>query len=126
RTGCTLCGGCMVGCRVGAKNTLDQNYLYLAEKKGVVIEPESRVIDVRPLEGGGYELTIERSTGLLRRRRTLRARGIVVSAGSYGTVNLLMRCKDRGSLPKLSSHLGTYLRTNSEALIGVRSHRPDV
>src|SRR5207249_2744733 len=43
RTGCILCGGCMVGCRHGAKNTLDQNYLYLAEKRGVTIEPESRV-----------------------------------------------------------------------------------
>lgn len=128
RTGCTLCGGCMVGCRVGAKNSLDQNYLWLAEKKGVVIQPESRVVDVKPLPEGGYELTIERSTGFLffRERRTLRARGVVVSAGSYGTVDLLMRCKERGSLSKLSSQLGTYLRTNSEALLGVRSNRPDV
>ena len=37
RTGCTSCGGCMLGCRVGAKNTLDKNYLYLAEQKGLVI-----------------------------------------------------------------------------------------
>lgn len=122
RTGCTMCGGCMVGCRVGAKNTLDQNYLYLAEKRGSVIQPESRVVDIRPLEGGGYELTIERSTGMLRKRRTLRARGVVVSAGSYGTVELLMRCKERGSLGKLSDQLGRYLRTNSEALLGVRSN----
>lgn len=126
RTGCTLCGGCMVGCRVGAKNTLDQNYLYLAEKKGAVVQPESRVLDVRPLEGGGYELTIERSTGLLHPRRKLRVRGVVVSAGSYGTVDLLMRCKERGSLPRLSDQLGHYLRTNSEALLGVRSRKPDV
>jgi cholesterol oxidase len=126
RTGCILCGGCMVGCRHGAKNTLDQNYLYLAEKKGVEIQPESRVIDVRPLEGGGYELTIERSTGLVHRRRTLRARGVVLSGGSYGTVDLLMRCKERGSLAKLSDRLGHYLRTNSEALLGVRSRRDDV
>lgn len=126
RTGCTMCGGCMVGCRVGAKNSLDMNYLYLAEKKGAVIHPESRVIDVRPLEGGGYELTIAKSTGLFHPRRTVRARGVVVSAGSYGTVELLMKCKERGSLPKLSPQLGQYLRTNSEALLSIRSQRDDV
>jgi cholesterol oxidase len=126
RTGCTLCGGCMVGCRFGAKNTLDRNYLYLAEKRGAVVEPESRVIDVRPLEGGGYELTIERSTGLFRPRRSLRVRGVVVAAGSYGTVDLLMRCKERGSLPRLSDRLGHFLRTNSEALLAVRSRKKDV
>ncbi|MBX3234082.1 MAG: GMC family oxidoreductase [Labilithrix sp.] len=126
RTGCIMCGGCMVGCRFGAKNTLEQNYLYLAEKRGLTIEPESRVLDVAPLEGGGYALTIESSTGWLKRRRTLRARGVVVSAGSYGTVNLLMRCKERGSLPRLSSQLGRYLRTNSEAILSVRSGEKDV
>jgi cholesterol oxidase len=126
RTGCTSCGACMVGCRHGAKNTLDRNYLYLAEKRGAQIQPESRVIEVRPLDGGGYELTVERSTGLLHPRRKLRARGVVLSAGSYGSVELLMRCKDRGSLPKLSPQLGSYLRTNSEALLAVRSRRDDV
>lgn len=126
RTGCTMCGGCMVGCRVGAKNSLDKNYLYLAEKKGTVIQPESRVVDIKPLSGGGYELVIERSTGLFKQRRTLRARGVVVSAGSYGSVNLLMRCKESGSLGNLSDQLGRYLRTNSEALLSVRSNRPDV
>ncbi len=126
RTGCTLCGGCMVGCRVGAKNSLDKNYLYLAEKRGVVVHPESRVTDIVPLESGGYELTVERSTGLFHPERKLRARGIVVAGGSYGTVDLLMRCKDRGSLTRLSPMLGHFLRTNSEALLGVRSRRDDV
>ncbi len=126
RTGCTMCGRCMVGCKVGAKNTLDQNYLYLAEKKGVVVQPDSRVLDVKPLDGGGYELTIERSTGIRKHLRTVRVRGVVVSGGSYGTVDLLMRCKERGSLGKLSDQLGRYLRTNSEALLGVRSSDPDV
>jgi len=126
RTGCILCGGCMVGCRHGAKNTLEENYLYFAEKRGATILPESRVTDVRPLEGGGYELTVERSTGLLHPRRIVRVRGVVVSAGSYGTVNLLMRCKERGSLGKLSGELGKYLRTNSEALLAVQSRKQDV
>jgi cholesterol oxidase len=126
RSGCIKCGACMVGCRHGAKNTLDQNYLYFAEKKGAVVHPESRVLDVRPLEAGGYELTIARSTGILHPRRTIRARAVVVSAGSYGTVELLMKCKERGSLAKLSSQLGHYLRTNSEALLAIRSRRDDV
>jgi cholesterol oxidase len=126
RTGCTLCGGCMIGCRVGAKNTLDRNYLYLAEKHGTQIFPESRVTDIRALPGGGYELTIRKSTGHRRRTRQMRVKGVVVSAGSFGTVDLLMRSKERGSLPKISSALGTFLRTNSEALLAVRSKRNDV
>lgn len=126
RTGCVLCGGCMVGCRFGAKNTLEENYLWFAEKKGTTIVPETRVIDVTPLEGGGYELTLERSTGLLHPRTKIRARGVVVSGGSYGTVNLLMRCKEKGSLAKLSEQLGRYLRTNSEALLTVQSQKKGV
>ncbi len=51
RTGCTLCGGCMVGCRFGAKNTLDQNYLYFAEQWGTKIFPELKVTQVVPLAG---------------------------------------------------------------------------
>ena len=126
RTGCTLCGGCMVGCRYGAKNTLDKNYLHLAEQRGTQIFAESRVTDVRALEGGGYELTIEKSTGMTHPARKMRARNVVMSAGSLGTVELLMRSREAGSLPRLSNALGDYVRTNSEAIIGVRSRRDDV
>ena len=47
RSGCTLCGGCMVGCRHNAKNTLDKNYLYLAEQLGVKISAEKEVLSVK-------------------------------------------------------------------------------
>ncbi len=56
----------------------------------------------------------------------MRVRGVVVSAGSFGTVDLLMRSKVRGSLPKLSDKLGHFVRTNSEALLAVRSRKKDV
>jgi cholesterol oxidase len=49
RATCIACGGCMMGCRYGAKNTLDQNYLFLAEKYGARVFPETKVVDVRPL-----------------------------------------------------------------------------
>lgn len=48
---CTGCGSCMTGCQHNAKNTLDKNYLYFAEKNGAQVFAETRVIDVRPLEG---------------------------------------------------------------------------
>ena len=129
RTGCTFCGGCMVGCRVDAKNTLDKNYLYFAEKKGAAILPETRVTLIETSPEGGYRLHVERSTSpLFRRRRALEARGVVVAAGVLGTVPLLLRCKLEGALPKLSDELGNYTRTNSEALLGVTVGRsgPDL
>ncbi len=127
RTGCILCGECMTGCRHGAKNTLDQNYLWLAERRGCVIHPETRVTDVRPAEGGGYAVATVRSTSWIDRRpRTFRARGVVFSASTLGTVKLLLACKARGSLPLLSDRVGDWVRTNSEAILGAAARRADV
>lgn len=122
RTGCTACGGCMLGCRVGAKNTLDKNYLWFAERAGAQVRPESEVVRVRPEPGGGYRVdVVERR----RRRRVYRARNVVFAGGVMGTVDLLLRLRERGDLPDLSPRLGEFVRTNSEALIGVVSARRD-
>jgi cholesterol oxidase len=127
RAGCVQCGGCMVGCRHNAKNTLDKNYLYLAEKNGATIIPETEVRAIRELSGGGYEVDTVRVTDtLFKRRRALRSRGIVLAAGVLGTVPLLLRCREKGLLPRLSEQVGTYVRTNSEALVGSRGRRGDV
>jgi cholesterol oxidase len=124
RTGCRLCGRCMVGCPHGAKNTLVKNYLHLAEKRGARVMPERTVVDIRPLNGGdgsaGYEVESVRSGAWLRKdRRVQRARGVVVAAGPLGTNLLLQRCRLGGSLPAISSRLGELVRTNSEAILTV-------
>jgi cholesterol oxidase len=122
RTGCTFCGGCMVGCRPGAKNTLDKNYLYLAERAGATVNADTRVTLVEELEGGGYRLHFTTRKGWLSGRNgTLTAEKVVFSGGVLGTVDLLMQCRERGSLPRLSNQLGNVVRTNSEALLGVTS-----
>jgi cholesterol oxidase len=126
RTGCTLCGGCMVGCRVGSKNTLDLNYLYLAEKLGVEIIPEMRVTEVRPSVDAGYQVTARRVSGVLSPKSLYQARGVVFSAGTLGTVKLLHRCKARGTLPHISDRLGHVVRTNSEALLGIQAPKSEV
>ena len=128
RSGCIHCGGCMVGCRHNAKNTLVKNYLYLAEQAGVRVEPEREVRDVRPLppgqpDGARYEVVYRSATAwLFRPARRVRARSVVFAAGALGTLRLLFRCRDlTRSLPRLSPRLGEMVRTNSEALLGATS-----
>ncbi len=126
RTTCIACGGCMMGCRYGAKNTLDLNYLYLAERHGAHVFPETEVVNVRRLDGAsdgsaGYEVSTVKSTAWIHRQsRRFTCRGVVFSASSLGTMELLFQLKERGSLPAISSELGKHVRTNSESLIGAR------
>ncbi|NBE49983.1 GMC family oxidoreductase N-terminal domain-containing protein, partial [Streptomyces boluensis] len=130
RTGCTDCGRCMVGCRVGAKNTLDKNYLWLAERRGARIEPDREVTDITPLGAAdgsdGYAITARRPGSTVRRgTRVLRARGVVVAAGAVGTARLLATCRHRGSLPALSERLGHDVRTNAESICAITARDPN-
>lgn len=125
KVGCTHCGGCMVGCKVGAKNSLDRNYLYLAEKLGATVHPDTQVVDLEQLPGGGWKVTTDRPGAVLRRRpRTFTAEKVVLSAGVLGTVKLLLRLKETGRLPNLSERVGDVVRTNSEAIVGASSREP--
>jgi cholesterol oxidase len=124
RTGCHLCGRCMVGCQHGAKNTLVKNYLYFAEKRGARVMPERTVVDIRPIGAAdgsdGYEIESVRSGAWVRKQRQVhRARGVVVSAGPLGTNKLLQKCRLEGSLPRISTRLGELVRTNSESILTV-------
>lgn len=129
RAGCIDCGQCMVGCRHNAKNTLDKNYLYLAERRGTSIQPERMVTDVRPLGAAdgsdGYAVTSRRSGAWIRRdERVLRARGVVFAAGAVGTNQLLATCRHNGSLPALSPRLGMDVRTNVESICAITPRDP--
>jgi cholesterol oxidase len=132
RTGCNFCGGCMVGCRYNAKNTLDKNYLYFAEKQGAQIIAEAKVTDIKPIttvadDGARYELCYRHSTSAFGHRSSVRARNVIVSAGTIGTLDLLFRCREvTRSLPRLSPRLGDRARTNSENILGSTARKQDV
>ena len=128
RNTCIHCGGCMVGCRYNAKNTLPKNYLYFAEQLGVKIWPEVTVTNIQPLaeaQGGEarYEVVYRRTTAWLPgANRRVQARNVILSAGTLGTLDLLFHCREiTHSLPRLSEHLGKLVRSNSEALLGMMS-----
>ncbi|MFK0292967.1 GMC oxidoreductase [Streptomyces sp. NPDC090442] len=134
RRACTECGECMTGCRHGAKNTLNENYLHLAERAGAVIHPMTSVVAVTEDSRGGFAVKTlptdnkkgrrggaARGGGRATGGRTFTARRVVLAAGTYGTQTLLHRMKDSRQLPYLSDRLGTLTRTNSEALVGAQT-----
>ncbi|HSO11067.1 MAG TPA: GMC oxidoreductase [Anaerolineales bacterium] len=131
RAGCRHCGGCMVGCRHNAKNTLPKNYLYFAEKNGADIKSEVEVVDVKPLTApttdARYEITYRPSTSPIKPQTKVYARNVIFSAGVMGTMRLLLSLRDvKKSLPKLSGRLGTMVRTNSEGLLGSVARKSDI
>ncbi|MFE4516169.1 GMC oxidoreductase [Kitasatospora sp. NPDC056783] len=126
RKACVECGECMTGCRHGAKNTLTENYLHLAEAGGAEIHPLTTVARIREA-GGGYAVDVRRTDSRSRTdrvkagARTITAARVVVAAGTYGTQSLLHRMRDAGHLPRISARLGELTRTNSEALVGAQT-----
>jgi cholesterol oxidase len=133
RVGCIHCGACIVGCRYDSKNTLQKNYLYFADRLGVEIRPESKVDCIEPLEeedpsGARYIVNYRSSTRFLSgKAKGVYARNVVVSAGTLGTVELLLHCRDVSrTLPNLSSRLGCAVRTNSETFFGAFRLSKDV
>ena len=129
RSGCTFCGGCMVGCRFNAKNTLDKNYLYLAKNLGAEILAEHEVINISLLDNSnpesGYSVEAQKSTSFIRKRKNFTASGIIFSGGVLGTVPLLLKLKQT-TLKNLSDKIGYGIRTNSESLMGVTSSKSGI
>ena len=127
RAGCTLVGACMVGCNNNAKNTLDKNYLYLAEQAGAVVHADTEVVDLEPMRDGGWRLTTQQPgprSG--RNRQTFFADQVIFSAGALGTTRLLLKLMDTGRLTGVSEQAGQLVRTNSEVLLAATAHATDV
>ncbi len=128
RTGCNYCGACMTGCRNNSKNTLDKNYLYLAQKYGAEILAEHEVFEVRPIHtddgANGYEISLKTSTKLLAKKSKIKSTSVIFSGGVLGTIKLLLKLK-MNSLPNISDRLGQDIRTNNETLVSVSSLERD-
>jgi cholesterol oxidase len=123
RTGCTGCGACMVGCPFGAKNTLDKNYLFFAQKYGAKILAERKVISLRKDRDQNWSVEVKSSTRLLSYNREIyRGRNIILAGGVLGTLELLFTNRDKfRTLPLVSPRLGEIVRTNNESLLGASS-----
>ncbi len=114
---CVHLGTCDIGCRVSARNTLDLNYLYVAENKhGVEVRPLHLVDRIEP-EAAGWRVTFDRLDGGTRTAGSETATMLVLSAGSLGSTELLLRNRDiHKTLAGLSPALGKNWSSNGDFL----------
>ena len=127
RSGCRFCGECLTGCVHGAKNSLDKNYLYLAQGSGAQILAQRKVTNLVPLETGGYKISMRHPLRAFTRYPDILARNVILAAGVLGSLELMFRCREvTRSLPKISRQMGKIVRTNSEAIVGALSPDPNL
>ena len=113
---CIHLGNCDIGCDVRAKNTLDLNYIPLAEQRGADVRPLHLVRTIER-SNGGYKVVFDRiERGRLVRGSEIGAR-VLLAAGSLGSTELLLRCRDEHrTLPGLSPMLGRHWSANANLL----------
>jgi cholesterol oxidase len=124
---CVYCGNCMLGCHVHAKNTLDLNYLALAQKGGAEIYPLHEAISIEPVQEGGYKVECKRfaASSAAFENATVIGHRVVVAAGSLGSTELLLRCRDvNRTLRNIGPMLGEGFSGNGDALIPTTRNLP--
>jgi cholesterol oxidase len=113
---CVHLGDCDIGCPVRARNTLDLNYIPIAEKHGAIVKPLHLVRHIRPI-AEGYSVSADEIAGGAFVGQTFTSRLVVVAAGSLGSTELLLRAKgDPAGLPQISAALGKRWSSNGDFL----------
>lgn len=121
---CTLCGDCTSGCNDGAKNTTLMNYLPDANNHGAHIFTRARVSHVER-DGDGWRVHFQGVRDAAgdgaEEAMSVKARIVVLGAGSLGSTEILLRSRERG-LP-LSKQLGRRFSGNGDVLaFGYNNH----
>ena len=128
---CVYCGNCMLGCHVHAKNTLDLNYLPLAEKSGAEIYPLHEAFKIEPVDAPqrGYRVSFRRFAQSAEHNpesASIIGGIVIVAAGTLGSTELLLGCRDvYRTLPKLGPHLGRDFSGNGDFLIPATVDLPE-
>jgi cholesterol oxidase len=113
---CVHLGECDIGCRVYAKNTLDKNYIPLAITKGATLKPLHLVTSIATTPGG-YAVSYDDLSSGKRIPGSATATRVIVAAGSLGSTELLLRCRDlTRTLPNISGSLGKNWSSNGDFL----------
>ena len=131
---CTLCGDCMTGCNVGARESLDTNLLVQARQLGAEVYTGASVLEIRRVSAatrdhpeGLWELEVVHTNRSLRQRQgeplKLRTRKLILAAGTFGSTEILMRSKSNGL--HFSDRLGTQFSCNGDNLAAIYKAREE-
>ncbi len=108
---CIDCGDCVTGCNVGAKNTLYMNYLPVAHRQGCHMFVKCEVKWLEKVADGWLVHGVRYRT-IINDEFTLKARNVILAAGSLGTPEILLRSEMRGL--SLSPKVGTQFSGNGD------------
>jgi cholesterol oxidase len=124
RQACQLVTECEFGCPHGAKNTLDFTYLAQAERSGARLRPGCYVTHVEPRASGYRVHYTDVASGT---SASVTGRRVVLSAGTLGTNEILLRCRHiYRTLPDLSRKLGDGYSGNGDFLGSIQNSRTDL
>lgn len=113
---CVHCGNCDIGCQVKAKNTLDLNYIPLAEKHGAEVRPLHMAYNISQ-DRGRYLVHFQRIENGTLRPGYESAERVILACGSLGSTELLLRARDQHrTLPGISGFLGRNWSSNGDFL----------
>lgn len=112
--GCTRCGDCCGGCNVGAKNTVALTYLPDAVRHGAECFTGARVSHLAKTPDGRWKVHVRDMADGGGDARVLTAGVVILSAGTLGSTEVLMRSRERG-LP-LSDRLGRRFSANGDII----------
>ncbi len=137
QSGCAYCGECFLGCNIHAKNTLDLNYLWLAQLAGAEIFSQHQVVSINPnrpnhpVHPDGYTVAYEDLRWGF--GGEVSAGKVIVAGGALGSTELLLRAKYdhcrrgkevKATLPRLSPRLGSFFSGNGDfGAVGFKTNR---
>lgn len=124
REPCRMVAECEFGCQYGAKNTLDFNYLAQAESLGAQIRPGCFVTSIEPDDKAYRVAYTDLASG-----HAVKVSGtrVVLAAGTLGTNEILLRCRDvHRTLPDLSSRLGYGYSGNGDFLGSIQNSKANL
>ena len=107
------------------KQTLDLTYLPAATATGnVTIHPLHRVRAVRRDADGRYVVSVRRTDafGAVLEDRDITCGALFLAAGSLGSTEILVRARDTGTLPNLSTQIGQGWGTNGNVMTARANH----
>ncbi len=115
---CKRCGDCATGCNHGAKISLDVNLLVRAWRANAEIFTGATVLRIERGRDGDWLLDTVHTDAQLRERQgqpaTLRARKVILAAGTFGSTEILLR--SQSDALRFSPRLGQRFSSNGDAI----------